>query len=132
MPNGGKALAGCSPSQPSPSRGRRRAQSRCRGYRIKFGLFGRSENSSFPSTLRAWFAFAHASPYRKSNRNDALARMQRILNHAPLFRMTKRTNPLRDVPHPSLPQFGEGVSVVLNNFPKVREGAMFLKKIPHG
>ena len=33
-------------------------------------LFGMSENSSFPSTLRAWFAFAHSSPYRKSNRND--------------------------------------------------------------
>ena len=39
-------------------------------YRVAFGLFGMSENSSFPSTLRAWFAFAHSSPYRKSNRND--------------------------------------------------------------
>ena len=45
----------------------------CRGLWIKFGLFGRSENSSFSSTLRAWFAFAHTSPYRKSNRSDALA-----------------------------------------------------------
>ena len=39
-------------------------------FRVVFGLFGWSENSSFPSTLRAWFAFAHSSPYRKSNRND--------------------------------------------------------------
>ena len=39
-------------------------------FRVAFGLFGMSENSSFPSTLRAWFAFAHSSPYRKSNRND--------------------------------------------------------------
>ena len=39
-------------------------------FRGAFGLFGLSENSSFPSTLRAWFAFAHSSPYRKSNRND--------------------------------------------------------------
>ena len=38
-------------------------------FRVAFGLFGWSENSSFPSTLRAWFAFAHSSPYRKSNRN---------------------------------------------------------------
>ena len=30
--------------------------------RVAFGLFGLSENSSFPSTLRAWFAFAHSSP----------------------------------------------------------------------
>ena len=29
---------------------------------VAFGLFGMSENSSFPSTLRAWFAFAHSSP----------------------------------------------------------------------
>ena len=44
-----------------------------RGLRVEFGLFGWSENSSFSSTLRAWSAFAHASPYRKSNRSDALA-----------------------------------------------------------
>ena len=31
-------------------------------FRVAFGLFGWSENSSFPSTLRAWFAFAHSSP----------------------------------------------------------------------
>ena len=37
-------------------------------FRVVFGLFGLSENSSFSSTLRAWFAFAHSSPYRKSNR----------------------------------------------------------------
>ena len=43
-----------------------------RGLQFEFGLFGWSENSSFFSTLRAWFAFAHSSPYRKSNRSDAL------------------------------------------------------------
>ena len=43
-----------------------------RRLRVKFGLFGRSENSSFPSILRAWFAYTHSSPYRKSNRSDAL------------------------------------------------------------
>ena len=78
------------------------------GLRVEFGLFGRSENSSFPSTLRAWFASAHTSPSRKSNRSDAKRGLQGILNPAPLFRMTDKIKPLRDTSHPSLPQSGEG------------------------
>ena len=31
-------------------------------FQVAFGLFGMSENSSFSSTLWAWFAFAHTSP----------------------------------------------------------------------
>ena len=63
-------------------------------FRVGFGLFGLSENSSFPSTLRAWFAFAHASPYRKSNRND------------------------KDqvTPHPNPPRVGEGTITLYNSF----------------
>ena len=57
-------------------------------FRVAFGLFGLSENSSFPSTLRAWFAFAHSSPYRKSNRKD-----QKLT-----------------VPHPIPPRVGEGTT----------------------
>ena len=34
--------------------------------------------------------------------------LQGILNHAPLFRMTTKATPLRDTPHPDLPQSGEG------------------------
>ena len=34
--------------------------------------------------------------------------LQEILNHAPLFRMTTKATPLRDTPHPDLPQSGEG------------------------
>ena len=59
-------------------------------FRVVFGLFGLSENSSFSSTLRAWFAFAHSSPYRKSNRNDR--------------------EPI--VPYPSLPRVVEGAAVL--------------------
>ena len=56
-------------------------------FLVAFGLFGLSENSSFSSTLRAWFAFAHSSPYRKSNRNDKVV----------------------IAPHPSPPRVGEGI-----------------------
>ena len=52
--------------------------------RVAFGLFGLSENSSFPSTLRAWFAFAHSSPPTG---------------------MTKESV----APHPSPPRVGEGI-----------------------
>ena len=65
---------GLDPVSPSSSEGFKIIQSFAicpiMRFRSTFGLFGLSENSSFSSTLRAWFAFAHSSPYRKSNRND--------------------------------------------------------------
>ena len=40
----------------------------------------------------------------------ALPKIQQgILNHVPLFRMTNKIKPLRETPHPVLPQSGEGV-----------------------
>ena len=54
---------------------------------------------------RAWFAFAHTSPPTGVTHWREL---QGILNHAPLFRMTTKIKPLRDTPHPGLPQVGEG------------------------
>ena len=62
-------------------------------FRVAFGLFGWSENSSFPSTLRARFAIAHASPYRKSNRNDKVV----------------------IAPHPSPPRVGEGIPFAIRS-----------------
>ena len=76
-------------------------------FRVVFGLFGLSENSSFPSTLRAWFAFAHASPYRKSNRNDR--------------------EPI--VPYPSLPQVGEGAAVLQNLFNYAIPGRIWIIRV---
>ena len=73
-----------------------------RGLRLEFGLFGRSENSSFSSTLRAWFAIAHHRPTENPTG------------------VTKKTKPLRDVPHPSFPQVGEGGSIERRNQPPSR------------
>ena len=84
----------------------------CRGLRLEFGLFGRSENSSFSSILRAWFAFAHHRPTENPTGVMHWRGLQGILNHTPLCSAVQndelKVNPLRDTPHPDLPQVGEG------------------------
>ena len=87
----------------------------CRGLRVEFGLFGWSENASFSSTLRAWFAIAHSSPYWKTNRSD-------------------ENKPLRDTPHPAFPKSGKvqnpiPVQGILNLAPLFR---MSNKQSPYG
>ena len=49
----------------------RRCRDRC------LGLFGVSESSQLPDTLRAGFAFAHTAPYRKSALRLALKKKKK-------------------------------------------------------
>ena len=61
-----------------------------RELRLEFGLFGRSENSSFSSTLRAWFAIAHHRPTENPTG------------------VTKKQSPCGMFPIPAFPKPGKG------------------------
>ena len=67
----------------------------------------------FSSTLWAWLAVAHRRPTENPTGVTNWRGLQGILNHAPPCSAVQndalKVKPLRDTPHPDLPQSGEGV-----------------------